>query len=42
QARKIAEEIIDITNKQEKQKLLDWVNSNLKSLVYELGLENKV
>ncbi|CAG8849170.1 40995_t:CDS:1, partial [Gigaspora margarita] len=36
------EEVIEVTNKQEKQKLSDWVNSNLKGLVYELGLENKV
>ncbi|CAG8736759.1 32820_t:CDS:2 [Gigaspora margarita] len=37
-----AKKVIEITNKQEKPKLPDWVHSNLKSLVYELGLENKV
>ncbi|CAG8806744.1 16635_t:CDS:2, partial [Gigaspora margarita] len=36
------EKVIEVTNKQEKPKLPDWVHSNLKSLVYEPGLENKV
>jgi hypothetical protein len=37
----LAKKIIEVTNKQDKQKLPDWVNSNLKSLVYKLSLENK-
>ncbi|CAG8820812.1 17433_t:CDS:2, partial [Gigaspora margarita] len=37
----LTEEVIEITNKQEKQKLPDWVHSNLKSHIYRLGLENK-
>jgi hypothetical protein len=37
----LAKKIIEVTNKQDKQKLPDWVNSNLKSLVYKHSLENK-
>ncbi|CAG8849132.1 35918_t:CDS:1, partial [Gigaspora margarita] len=36
------EVVIKVTNKQKKQKLPDWVHSNLKSYVYRFDLENKV
>jgi hypothetical protein len=36
------EEVTGTPGKQKDSKLPDWIDDNLKSLVYELGLENKV
>ncbi|GES92577.1 hypothetical protein GLOIN_2v1790954 [Rhizophagus clarus] len=38
----VVEEITGTPGKQKDSKLLDWIDDNLKSLVYELGFENKV
>ncbi|RGB21247.1 hypothetical protein C1646_678634, partial [Rhizophagus diaphanus] len=38
----VVEEVIEIPGKQKDPKLPDWIDDNLKSLVYELGLENNV
>ncbi|GES92082.1 hypothetical protein GLOIN_2v1790954 [Rhizophagus clarus] len=40
--RDVVEEVTGTPGKQKDSKLPDWINDNLKSLVYELGLENKV
>ncbi|CAB4418571.1 unnamed protein product [Rhizophagus irregularis] len=38
----VVEEVIGTPGKQKDLKLPDWIDDNLKSLVYELGLKNKV
>ena len=38
----VVEEVTGTPGKQKDSKLPDWIDDNLKSLVYELGLENKV
>ncbi|GES83476.1 hypothetical protein GLOIN_2v1790954 [Rhizophagus clarus] len=38
----VVEEVTGTPGKQKDSKLSDWIDDNLKSLVYELGLENKV
>ncbi|GBC05342.1 hypothetical protein RclHR1_06190001 [Rhizophagus clarus] len=37
----VVEEVTGTPGKQKDSKLPDWIDDNLKSLVYELGLENK-
>ncbi|GES74926.1 hypothetical protein GLOIN_2v1790954 [Rhizophagus clarus] len=38
----VVEEVTETLGKQKDSKLPDWIDDNLKSLVYELGLKNKV